>query len=169
MATGQHLLNNAYQQVRLTGLHHEPGRTDFQGQGLILGAGIGGSIKNKRNPAQPRLVLDPAAQLKAIHYRHENIAENQLVLPVSQRLKRLGTVGRQISLQPVPFEQGLKQVLIFLVIVNAENAHGQPAAPSWPGVQNCRISAAKVSGLIGFSIYPEAPAARICSRSPTMA
>jgi len=112
------LTDRCHEYFRLAGLENEAVGANLQGEFFIFWAGVGGGVKDERHAPQSIIRPDFSAQLKPVHHRHENVADDQIELTGFQSFKRLLTVYSRLYLMSVAHKQGFEEVAVFFLIVN---------------------------------------------------
>ncbi len=121
----ENLLEHADQGFRLLGLDDEPVRPQSPGELLVLRVRVGGGVVDKGYPAEHGVLLPLAAELKAVHDRHENIGDDHVRRVLTGELEGLGSVGRRDHSVPMPAEEGLQHVGVLRVVIDDEDMlHG---------------------------------------------
>src|SRR4030095_4791540 len=159
------IFDRLHENIRLDGLHDETIRAEAHAEGGVLGVGISGRVKDEWD--KPRLVaaFELAAELEAVHSRHEDIRDDQIVIVALGKVKRVNAVAGGINLVAVTAEQGLEHVQILGLVIDTKDFHGCSAA----GERKRPMSLRNDSVEMGFSMYPTKPSSIALSRSPSIA
>src|SRR6202022_149028 len=121
--------------------------------------------EDDRKKARCLARADSAAQLVAVHPRHQDVHEEQIRMPFGDQAKRLIAGLRRQDLVALGRKQRLEQSQVLRSVVDREDLRGHAARPR---AQKPRTSAAKVFTSTGFCMNPSKPAASNRSRSDFM-
>ncbi len=148
---GDHLPDHGQQLFRLGRLHQEAVRAAAPGQGLVLGIGVGAGVDEDGQVVQAGVGADLAAELKAVHHRHEDVADHQVEGFGGEQFQGLATVCGTAHGVAVAAEQNLQQVAGLPVVIHGEKSHTASRSVAQPARWR-RISSTKVVGSMGFSM-----------------
>ena len=88
------------------------------------------------------------AELEAIHFRHQDVGDNQIEIPAFNLFERFQAVAGAGDLVPARADNRFDQVEVFGIVIDAENFHGGP----FERCRNVITDSPKCSGSTGFSI-----------------
>jgi len=132
----------------------------------VLLVGVGRGVKDERDGVEVLPFPALPAQLEPVHSWHEDVGYDEVAPGPGQVVEGLPAVMSAHDLVARGLKHDLQVVEIVRIVVGDKDLH--VVSSPWPPKQRF-MSSTKVSGSMGFSIYPEQPASSAFSRSPVMA
>ena len=148
----QDFTHDLYQQFGLLRLRDIPISSKADSELFILAIRVMGGIEDEWDMSQLLIRFTAPAQLKTIQARHEDVRDYKIGWVFSCRIKSIESVADESYFIIAPFQQRLKQITVFRIVV-CDKDLGHSIVP-WEThfVKYRPISIRKVSGLIGFSM-----------------
>ena len=118
-----HLANHRQQSLRFGRFHEKAVGAAASGQVLVLGVGVGAGVDEHGQVAQAGIGADLAAELEAVHHRHEDVADHQVKRFGAEHGQGLAAVCGGAHAVAVPLEENLQQVAALVIVIHGENTH----------------------------------------------
>ena len=126
-------------------LHDEAVRTEAEREVPILVRRVGGGVEDQRDRGESRFGLHRAAELIAIHDRHQDVRDHEIGAGTLQLRQGFLPVARRRHLMAVAPEKRLEEVAVFGHVVGDYDPHDCSR-------RNPAIWAMIISGSMGFSM-----------------
>jgi hypothetical protein len=121
----ERLLQRLHELIGLHRLDEEALRAKAQRKGGVARIGVGSRVKDEGDAGEARVALQLAAELKAIHARHEDIRDHEIILAGVGEAQGLHAVAGRIHFVAVPAQQGLEHVEVLGLVIDAQDFHGR--------------------------------------------
>lgn len=124
-AIGEHVVHAAQQMAFIVGFEDEAVGAARQPEDHILGIGHGGD-QDDRNVAKAGILLDPARQFVAVHFRHDHVADDQRGQKLQCHFECHAAVVCHGHLVPMLFEHAAQPLGLGRAVFRDQDFRGRP-------------------------------------------
>jgi hypothetical protein len=142
------LADMAHQDARVEGFAVEAVGPQLHGELFILLVDVGGRVEDERETPPARVGPDRAAELVAVHDRHQDVRNHQIPCPRLEDVQGFLPIGRFRRPEACPGKEVFQKIAVLFQVVDDEDVHGVTPSPCIKRSSTLM----KTGGSIGFSI-----------------